>query len=277
MAYLGRRFGVSDVPGSGVSCSENGVFVGAVPLLEQGRGLREADQWQPRPVSDLNRDLSKCYGLPVEFSLKIDGLGAIARALGRGDVIHAQIATLHLEIPDPPLLTKSAQTPSELFDLARRLQGSGLLKADWDPAKHPRWPAGSPGSIGGEFAPAGTAGDSVASEMNAPVIPAQITIPAPFELPGIPFPSEIVPPPVIPNIYPRELRNPYPDRAGCDEEWAEAIAYCKGLLERNQVGTGRLPRIRKESLSVYHGPSFRAVWRKQHWYVTWLRSKETNR
>lgn len=38
--------------------------------------------------------------------------------------------------------------------------------------------------------------------------------------------------------YRRELRNPYPDRAGCDEEWADAIAYCKGLLERNQLGRG---------------------------------------
>lgn len=240
MTQLGRRFGLSDVHGSGVSCSENGVFVGAVPLLEQGRGPSEPDQWHPRSVSDLNRDLSKCYGLPVEFSLKMDGLEAVARALGRGDVFHAQIATLHLEIPDPPLRTKSAQSPSELLNLARRLQASGLLKADWDPAKHPRWPAGSPGSIGGEFAPAGAAsGDSATGEQDAPVIPAQITIPVPFELPGgIPFPSEILPPPVMPDIYPRELRNPYPDRAGCDEEWAEAIAYCKGLLERNQLGRG---------------------------------------
>jgi hypothetical protein len=243
VSYLGRRFGLSDVPGGGVSCNENGVFVGAVPLLARGLGYgpSEPDRWRPRPVSELNRDLSKSYhGLPVDFNPKIDALGAVARALDRGDLIHAQIATLHLEIPDPPLLTKSAQSPSEIIDLARRLRASGLLKADWDPAKHPRWPAGSPGSVGGEFAPTGAASDgSAAKEPSPPVIPAQLTIPVPFELPGgIPFPSEILPPPVIPDIYPRELRNPYPDRAGCDEEWAEAIAYCKGLLERNQLGRG---------------------------------------
>jgi hypothetical protein len=215
---------------------EKRVFIGGIPLLEQDHGA--GNRWRPRATSDLNRDLSRRYGLPVEFDRKIDALGAVAAALGRGDLIHAQITTLHLEIPAPPPLGKSIETQTEIIDLALRLRASRLLKADWDPAKHPRWPAGSPGSIGGEFAPAGTAsGDSGAS---APVIPAQITIPVPFELPGgIPFPSEIVPPPALPDIYPRSgLRNPYPDRPECEEEWAEAIAFCKGLLDRNQLGRG---------------------------------------
>jgi len=228
-----------------VYCGERGVFVGAVPLLEARDGWGRPDQWQLRPLSDLNHDLSQCYGLPIEFDRKIDGLEAVARALGRGDLIYAQIATLHLEIPDPPALEKSAHTPDEVIDLARQLRASGLLKGDWDPARHPRWPAGTPGGVGGEFAPAGATAESAGQPASAPVIPAQLTIPAPFELPGgIPFPSEIVPPPVIPEIYPRELRNPYPDRAGCDEEWAEAIDYCdklrrQGLLKTDKYrGTG---------------------------------------
>lgn len=242
MSYLGRRFGLTDLPGAGVSCGNNGVYVGAVPLLERvcGPGVRGApDQWQPRPVSDLNSELSACYGLPVEFDRKIDSLRRIAQALGRGDLVHAQIATVHLEIPDPPPLTKSTQTPGEILDLARQLQASCLLKAGWDPTKHPRWPAGSPGGIGGEFAPAGAASDASA-EQNAPIIPAQITIPVPFELPGgIPFPSEIVPPPVIPNINPRDLpRNPYPDRPECEQEWAEATSFCLRLKASNQLGRG---------------------------------------
>jgi hypothetical protein len=240
LTYLGRRFGLSDVSGKGVSCSEKGVFVGAVPLLERAGSRGEPNQWRPRLVADINRDLGECYGLPVEFDRKIEALRAAGQALGRGDLVYAQIATLHLALPDPPALQKSAQVPREVIDLARQLRASGLLRADWDPTKHPRWPAGSPGAIGGEFAPIGTAsGDSATGEQSAPIIPAQITIPVPFELPGgLPFPSEIVPPPAIPDIYPRELRNPYPDRAGCDEEWAEAIAFCKALLERNQLGRG---------------------------------------
>jgi hypothetical protein len=235
----------------------NGVFVGAVPLLQRvfGAGPGGHDKWEPRPMSDLNRDLSMSYRLPVEINAKIDGLRATAKALGRGDLIHARIATLHLELPDPPRVGKSTQTPDEIIDLARQLRASGLLKADWDPAKHPRWPAGSPGGAGGEFAPADTAYEDATSaeqsaneqsgaEPDSSIIPAQITIPVPFDFPISPLPSEILPPPVIPEIYPRELRNPYPDRAGCDEEWAEAIDYCdnlrkKGLLKAdNYRGMG---------------------------------------
>jgi hypothetical protein len=238
LTQLGRRFGLSTELGSGVWCGENGVFVGSVPLLEQSNSQSRLDHW--RPVSELNRDLSECYDLPIEFAPKIGGLTAASRALNRGDLLHAQIATMHLQIPDPPSLTKSSQNAEEIIDLARQLQASGLLKADWDSAKHPRWPAESPGGIGGEFAPAGTVSeDAAAGEARPPVIPAQITIPVPFELPGIQLPSEIVPPLGIPNINPRDLpRNPYPDRPECEAEWAEATSFCLGLMRRNQLGRG---------------------------------------
>jgi hypothetical protein len=233
MTYFGRRFSLSDVPGTGVSCDRNGLFVGGVPLLERccGEGPETSGQWQPRQLSDLNYDLSKRYGVLVELNRNIAGLQAVARALGRGDLLHAQIAALHLEIPDPPPMAKS-QTAGEIVDLARQLHASGLLKADWDPTKHPRWPAGSSSGIGGEFAPAENAvADSTTAGAGAPVIPAQITIPAPLELPDIiPFPSEIVPPPIaIPDTYPRELRNPYPDRPDCKKEWENAIRKCNEL------------------------------------------------
>jgi hypothetical protein len=160
-----------------------------------------------------------------------------------------QIATLHLQLPDPPALAKSPPVWSEVIDLARQLHTSGLLKADWDPAKHPRWPAGSPGGVGGEFGPDGVSSSNSSSGQaasvegeagrDASVIPVQITIPAPFELPIPPFPSEIVPAPVIPNINPRDLpENPYPDRPECKEEWAEATDYCLKLKARNLLGKG---------------------------------------
>lgn len=170
----------------------------------------------------------------------MDGLATVARALNRGDLLHAQIATLHLQIPDPTPLTKTPRSAQELLGLARELKASGLLKAGWDPTKHPRWPAGSPDSTGGQFAPVGTPTEGPATqEPNAPVIPAQITIPAPLEVPGeIPFPSEIVPPPALPDIYPRQLRNPYPDRPECEEEWADALAFCDDLRRRGLLGKG---------------------------------------
>lgn len=178
---------------------------------------------------------ARCCGWP---NGKNGGLAAVSRALNRGDLLHAQIATLHLQIPDPPPPTKSPQNAQEIVDLARQLQASGLLKEDWDSSKHPRWPAGSPDSIGGRFAPAGASGDSAAGEPSAQVVPAQISIPAPLELPDtIPFPSEILPPLDIPDVNPRSnLRNPYPDREGCDEEWAHALEYCHGLLDSKRMG-----------------------------------------
>ena len=102
MTQLGRRFALSDMPGSGIFCGDKGVFVAEVPLLEQCRGPNAAGQWLPRPVNDLNCDLGKRYELPVEINAKIASLVSIARALDRGDLFHARIATLHLQIPDPP-------------------------------------------------------------------------------------------------------------------------------------------------------------------------------
>ena len=243
MAYIGRRFSLSEVQGIGVSCSEKGVFVGAVPLLERVWNSDDIgqDQWRLRPASGLNRDLSACYGLPVEFDQKIDGLVAVAQALNRSDVIHAQIGTLHLEIPDPPPLIKSAQTADNILEAAECLKPIGIQRS----IRAGR--VEGPGGIGGEFAPNGATSDATtAAEQGtngdagagALITPAQLTIPAPFDFPIPPLPSEILPPPAIPDIYPRELTNPYPDRAGCDEEWADAIAYCKSLLERNQLGRG---------------------------------------
>ncbi len=40
-----------------------------------------------------------------------------------------------------------------MIKFIRDLHWSGMLKADWDPDEHPRWPAGSPDSRGGQFAP----------------------------------------------------------------------------------------------------------------------------
>jgi hypothetical protein len=237
---VGRRFSLSDQRGYGVSCDATGVFVGAVALLESCRNCGGFRKWRLRPTDELDRDLSKCYGVPVEFAAKIEGLAAIARALDRGDVLFAQIGTLHLEIPDPPLLGKAAPSASDVVALAKQLYASDLLKRGWDPSKHPRWPAGSPDSIGGRFAPANTALDAApAYETSGSTRTAQ-AIPMPFDAiaprGAIPWPSEIVPPL---GINPRSrLENPYPDREGCDEEWAHALEYCRKLADRGVLGKG---------------------------------------
>jgi len=243
LSHFEHRFRLAAEPGAGISCDENGLFVGETPMLERTLDASGAGQWGPRPLPDLNRDLSNGYELPVELDAKLAGLAAVARALGRGDLAHAQILALHLRLPDPPLLRKSARSVEESVDLARRLRASGLLKADWDPAKHPRWPGKSPDGVGGEFAPCGGTDGAASNEPSAELIPAQLTMPMPFDLtiPGsIPIPSEIAVPPLIgPYTNPRAIpKNPYPGRPECVAEWARAEKYCGDLIQRGLLGKG---------------------------------------
>lgn len=241
-----RFFRLADAPGTGVSCNRNGLYVGETALLDERRDHLGRAEWRARSLADLNRDLSKRYGLPIDFSAKMSGVATIARALGRGDLVQAQIAALLLQIPDPPKLSKADPTSGELTALARQLRESGLLKVDWDPAKHPRWPAESPDSVGGQFAPSDS---SVAtSGAGASSVQAQIAIPAPpIEIPmpiPLPLPSEIVPPLIAPNILPRSLpQNPYPSRPKCVKEWREATEYCVKLKSSGQLGIGDYRRM----------------------------------
>jgi hypothetical protein len=234
LVLIASRFGLSERTKSGVACSGEGLFVAGVPLLEKAQEPNAA--WHPRPIVDLNSEIGKHYGLPIDLSARLDSLKAIARALDAGDLIYARLLTLHLRVPDPPEHKCNA---AELLALAQRLRANGLLKVAWDPAKHPRWPAGSPDSIGGEFAPAGTPGDAEAGGGRPQAATtAQITIPVPWAIPDLtPFPSEIVPAPLVPNIDPRHsLENPYPDRPECVEQWAYAIKYCRDLIDRRLLG-----------------------------------------
>ena len=80
MSQLGLRFGLSDTLGIGVSCSADGLFVGGVPLLERTYSAGGLEQWQPRPASELNRDLGQRYGLPIDFNTRMSGLAEIGRA-----------------------------------------------------------------------------------------------------------------------------------------------------------------------------------------------------
>jgi hypothetical protein len=233
-----RFFRLAELSGTGVSCNEKGLFVGETPLLEPAHNRPRSHEWRPRALTDLNRDLGRRYGLPIDFTAKMSGVAAIARALGRGDLAQAQIAALLLQIPDPPNLTKSGLSSGELADLARQMQRSGLLKIDWDPAKHPRWPAKSPDGVGGQFAPA-----DAPTDVGPSIIQAQIAVPAPtIEVPApapIPLPSEIVPPLIAPDMVPRSLpQNPYPNRPRCVKEWRDAYEFCWGLKTRGQLGRG---------------------------------------
>ena len=160
-----HEFRLSPRGTGGVFCDEGGAFVGSIPLL--ARTHRNAkDEWRPRGYDNLSQEMSARYGVPVDMSSKEGGLAAIARALNEGNVARAQIATVLLGVPDPPPLSKSAPSRQEVIKLAGDLHWSGLLKADWDPYEHPRWPAGAPDSQGGQFAPKDEGGEAGASPIS---------------------------------------------------------------------------------------------------------------
>ena len=149
-----HEFRLSPLGKGGISCDQGGAFVGAVPMLARTH-KHGRDEWRPRDCDDLSKEMSAQYGLPVDMSSKRGGLRAIANAFNDGDMARAQVATLLLRMPNPPSLSKGAPSRQEMIKLAGELHWSGVLKADWDPDQHPRWPAHAPDSQGGQFAPKG--------------------------------------------------------------------------------------------------------------------------
>lgn len=105
-----------------VHCDTDGLFVGPVPLLvrEAGNGLRKS--WAARPLAEINRDLERCYGLPIDVGSKMSGIETIAQALDERDLARACIVAVHLRIP--PILEAS---PQALWKCAAALSDSGML------------------------------------------------------------------------------------------------------------------------------------------------------
>ncbi len=153
MQTLIREFRLSPPSrGQGISCDADGVFVGIVPLLKRS-GANGKNAWQPIDNKQPSERIGSQIGLPIDMSRKMGGLKTIANALNAGDIARAQIATVLLGIPDPPPLSRSSRSADEMIKFIRDLHWSGMIKGDWDPDEHPRWPAGAPDSQGGRFAP----------------------------------------------------------------------------------------------------------------------------
>jgi hypothetical protein len=125
--------------GHGVSCDEEGLFIGPVPLLTRNKPGDGRDIWSVRPDSELNQELATHYNLPINVSLKLGGIMAVARALNRGNLVLAKIAAVQLQFPDSSLLATEIGAPEHRMRVAAELYWSGLLKIDddWE-SKHPR-------------------------------------------------------------------------------------------------------------------------------------------
>jgi hypothetical protein len=122
--------------------------------------FRRCGTWIVRPIAELNDELTTSYRLPVDITSKANTLALVAAALNRGDRAMAAIATVQMQIPDPPQLAKGQKKPEDIVRRARELARSGLLKF-WDPALHPR--AGVPPNPGW-FAPDGQGSEAATVE-----------------------------------------------------------------------------------------------------------------
>lgn len=132
-----RTFSVStDRTDRNVSCGPRGIFVGHIPLLELANSNGLNVYWKVRSIDQLNEELTAVFKLSIDVTAKANALAQIASALNRGDVAMAAIATVQLQFPDP--LPFDCQNEREVTHRAIQLYYSQLLKADWDPTKHPR-------------------------------------------------------------------------------------------------------------------------------------------
>src|SRR5215472_1928113 len=128
----------------GLCCSDEGLFLGRTPLIERRDGT-----YVVRPQADLDRLFGLAYGGQDTAARIMPGLATIATALGQRNLPLAQIAAVHLRLPD--LRDSFARAALEAEDtLIKR------GRASWDEARHPRtgtspnpgWFAPNPGAAG---------------------------------------------------------------------------------------------------------------------------------
>ncbi len=128
-----RVFKLSNFPGSlGLSCSEEGLQLAGVPLLnhsEQG--------FTSRPAQEVERLLVSVYGPGAFSEVAVKRLEAIAHALNAGETALAMTSAVLLKFPEP-----------DWNGAARIAQADALLKYDPDEPRdwRGRWTARSGGA-----------------------------------------------------------------------------------------------------------------------------------
>jgi hypothetical protein len=140
----------------GLACNADGLFLARTPLLE-----RRGDRLVVREKIEIERLLSCAYQADIAADYLMPGLDIVASALNAKDLCLAAIAAVHLRLPD--LTNHFVRAEMESVDavlnsykrsLTVDCNGGGpVAKASPDDPKHPGWPAGTPGGVGGEFRP----------------------------------------------------------------------------------------------------------------------------
>jgi len=117
----------------GLSCTEEGLLLGRTALVE-----RRGDSYFARPQADIERLLKRAYRSDVPRDRVMAGLAVVASALGVKNLCLAQIAAVHLRLPDLPDARARFAVANE--DLLIKLEQSDcqFARGGWDESKHPR-------------------------------------------------------------------------------------------------------------------------------------------
>jgi hypothetical protein len=147
------RLNERTVDSLGLSCTEDGLFLGRTPLIER-RGKRHV----VRAQGEIDRLLKRAYHGEQAADRLMPGLATVAAALNADDQCLARIAAVHLQIPDlPSEAARNGMEAEEIliksFDSSVLLPPAGFHKASPDDPEHPGWPKGTEGGLGGKFRP----------------------------------------------------------------------------------------------------------------------------
>ena len=148
----------------GLAVTADGLVFGRTALIERRDG-----RFIVRDQSEIKRLLSHAYHTDLVVDRLMPGLATVASALNANDPCLARIAAVHLRIPDLP--DENARNDMEAQDILIKSDGNPALhpreihKASPDDPKHPGWPAGTEGGLGGKFRPKDGSAASITQEV----------------------------------------------------------------------------------------------------------------
>jgi hypothetical protein len=89
--------------GQGLYCTSAGLFIGEGYALVGGSlGKSNDGGLRIRPLDEINADLSRSFGMPIDWRNRMGTLRAVAKALDDGDLTRALIAAVHLDAQPLP-------------------------------------------------------------------------------------------------------------------------------------------------------------------------------
>jgi hypothetical protein len=149
----------------GLACTKDGLILGRTLLVERRDG-----SFFVRERSEIERLLRRAYRTDLAVDRLMPGLATVASALNANDSCLACLAAVHLRLPDlPDLIARDDMEAEDILikfsNWEAALPPREIHKASPDDPKHPGWPAGTDGGLGGKFRPKDGSEASITQEI----------------------------------------------------------------------------------------------------------------